>query len=464
MILDGILEPLELLEVLKEGRRDEFKGLLRTQPETVLDAAFEDATRDERLEFLRLMPVERAANTFTDLSLEDQKNFLPDLSPDRIRVMGAFFGPDEMADLLGELESDADARAYLISSLPPTLAKSALELELYPDDDAGGMMTPEFVAVREGWSVGHAIQFLRQAADHAETVQNLYLVNATGQLRGIIPLQALITAPAMAKVEDLARLEIIFAKTDTDQEEVSRLMRDYDLAVMPIVDESGVLKGIVTIDDVIDVLEEEATDDIYKGAAIQGGEFEYRSASPFLLWRKRIGWLLILFVTESLTANVIGAYDGLIKAAPLLAVYLPTLIGTGGNTGSQSATLVIRAIALGEIRGRDALRVMFKELGAGLLIGATIGIVAFVRIVLFRRNQGLGLALTAAISMFLIAIFANITGALLPILFKKLKVDPALTSSPFLATIMDATGLLIYFGLAQFLINAGIYQLDPIKP
>ena len=460
MILEGtVLEPLELLEVLKEGRRDEFKGLLRTQPETVVDAAFEEASRDERLEFLRLMPVERAANTFTDMSLEEQSDFLTDLSSDRIRVMGAFFGPDEMADLLGELENNTDARAYLISSLPPTLAKSALELELYPDDDAGGMMTPEFVAVREGWSVGHCIQFLRQAADHAETVQNLYLVNANGQLRGVIPLQALITAPAMAKVEDLVRLEIIFAKTDTDQEEVARLMRDYDLAVMPIVDESGVLKGIVTIDDVIDVLEEEATDDIYKGVAIQGGEFEYRSASPFLLWRKRIGWLLILFVTESLTANVIGSYEKLIAAAPLLSVYLPTLIGTGGNTGSQSATLVIRALALGEIRGRDALRVLLKEFGTGLLIGGTIGVIAFLRITIFRSNQGIGLAITAALSMFIIAIFANITGALLPILFKKLKVDPALTSSPFLATVMDATGLLIYFSIAQLLIQAG-FRLD----
>ena len=454
MILEGItLEPRELLEVLKEGRRDEFKGLLRTQPETVLDAAFEDATRDERLEFLRLMPVERAANTFTDLSLEDQKNFLPDLSPDRIRVMGAFFGPDEMADLLGELESDTDARAYLISSLPPTLAKSALELELYPDDDAGGMMTPEFVAVREGWSVGHAIQFLRQAADHAETVQNLYLVNANGQLRGIIPLQALITAPAMAKVEDLARLEIIFAKTDTDQQEVARLMRDYDLAVMPIVDESGVLKGIVTIDDVIDVLEEEATEDIYKGAAMEGSEIDYLRTSPVALWRKRVLWLAGLSISEFLTVSVNGNFAGLVKEHSVLTFFTAALIGTGGNTGSQSAVLVIRAISQGQIRGRDAIKVMFKEFNTGLLLGITLAVFAFVRVWLVYSSAGLGVALAVSLAVLAIVLVANIVGALLPIAFFKLKIDPAVTSSPFLATIMDATGLLIYFSIAQVVLR-----------
>jgi magnesium transporter len=450
MILEGtVLEPLELLEVLKEGRRDEFKSLLRTQPETVLDAAFDEASRDERLEFLRLMPVERAANTFTDLSLEDQSDFLPDLSNDRIRVMGAFFGPDEMADLLGELESDADARAYLIASLPPTLAKSALELELYPDDDAGGMMTPEFVAVREGWSVGHAIQFLRQAADHAETVQNLYLVNANGQLRGIIPLQALITAPAMAKVEDLARLEIIFAKTDTDQQEVARLMRDYDLAVMPIVDESGVLKGIVTIDDVIDVLEEEATEDIYKGAAMEGSEIDYLRTSPVMLWRKRVLWLAGLSISEFLTVAVNGRFGPLTTKYHLLTYFTAALIGTGGNTGSQSAVLIIRAISQGQIRGRDSLRVLVKEFSTGLLLGVTLAVFAFFRVYLVYPDAGIAIALAVSLAVLAIVLTANIVGALLPIAFHKLKIDPAVTSSPFLATIMDATGLLIYFSIAQ---------------
>lgn len=454
---DTILEPSELLEILRETvfdpqRRDKFKRLLRTQPEPIVDAAFEEASREERLEFLRLMPVERAATTFTDLPIPAQADYLPDLAPDRLRVMGAFIGPDEVADLLGELGDDP-RRDYLLNSLPPTLAKSARELEHYDEDEAGGIMTPEYVALREGTTVTQAIAFLRQAVDHAETVTNLYLVNAKGQLSGVIQLQSLVTAAPNARVDDLARREIIFARTDTDQEEVARLMRDYDLAVLPVVDADGVLKGIVTIDDVLDVVQEEATEDIYRGAAMEGSEIEYRAASPLLLWRKRIGWLLILFVTESLTANVISAYDKLIAAAPLLAVYLPTLIGTGGNTGSQSATLVIRAIALGQIRGRDALRVLVKEFGAGLLIGLTIGVVAFFRIVIFRSQQGVGLAVTAAVSMFFIAIFANITGALLPLLFKKLKIDPALTSSPFLATVMDATGLLIYFNIAKFVLK-----------
>lgn len=436
----------QLLEVLRNGESAAFKALLRAQPERVVDEAFEGATRDEKVQFLRLMPVERASATFSDLPLREQADLLRDLPSDRLRLMGAFLGPDEVADLLGELP--AEEREGLLGALPPTLAQKALDLARYPDDDAGGLMTPEFVALREGVGVRQALEFLRRAADHAETVHNLFVVDADGVLVGTLPLERLLTAAPDARVGDLARRDVIFARTDTDQEEVARLMRDYDLNVLPVVDAHGVLKGIVTVDDVLDVVQEEATEDIYKGAAMEGSEIDYRAASPLQLWRKRIGWLLILFLTESLTANVISHYDRLVALVPALAIYFPTLIGTGGNTGSQSATLVVRALATGQLRGRDSLRVLLKEFGAGLLIGLTIGTIAFLRIVLFRREQGVGLAFTAALAMTLIAVFANVTGALLPLLFQKLKVDPALTSSPFLATVMDATGLLIYFNIA----------------
>lgn len=447
------LTPSELLDVLHGGDSAHFKSLLRSLPEPVVDEAFEHASPDERAQFLRLMPVERAASTFTDRPLAEQARLLPDLPPDRLRLMGAFIGPDEVADLLGELSGDEAARSRLLASLPSTLANSARALEHYPDDDAGGLMTPEFVALREGVTVKGALDFLRRAADQAETVHNLFVVDAGGALTGTLPLERLLTARPEQRIGELARHDVIFARTDTDQEEVARLMRDYDLGVLPVVDASGVLRGIVTVDDVLDVVQEEATEDIYRGAAMEGSEIDYPAASPTLLWRKRIGWLLILFVTESLTANVISHYDRLVAAVPALAIYFPTLIGTGGNTGSQSATLVVRALATGQIRGRDTLRVLVKEFGAGLLIGLSIGVIAFARIALFRRSQGLGLALTAALAMTLIAIFANLTGALLPLLFQRLKVDPALTSSPFLATVMDATGLLIYFNVAIWVLR-----------
>ena len=450
---EAVLEPAELLEVLREGHRDDFKGLLRAQPEPVVDAAFEEAARDERLEFLRLMPVERAATTFTDLPLEVQADYLMDLPRDRLRLMGAFIGPDEVADLLGELGTDAEQREYLLGSLPMTLARSAVELEKYPEDDAGGLMTPEYVALREGWTVTQSISFLRQAADHAETVSKLFLVNAAGQLTGTIFLQTLVTAAPNARVDDLAEREVIYAQTDTDQEEVARLMRDYDLSVMPIVDENGVLKGIVTIDDVVDVLEEEATEDIYKGVAMEGSEIDYLRASPVLLWRKRVFWLAALSVSEFLTANVISSYEGALQKQAILAAFIPALIGAGGNTGSQSAILVVRAIATGQIRGRDAFRVMLKEFGTGFLLGVALSLFAYLRVSLFYREAGPQVALTVAAAIFVIIIVANIIGGLLPILFYKLKVDPAVTSSPFLATLMDATGLIIYFTIARVVLG-----------
>jgi magnesium transporter len=382
---ETVLEPRELLEVLRAGERLEFKALLRSQPETVVDAAFEEATFEERVEFLRLMPVERAAHGFTDLSLVEQVAVLPELAPDRIRVMGAFIGPDEIADLLQEL-SDSSTREYLLNALPPTLASSALGLLQYAEDDAGGMMTPEFVAVKEGWTVQHTLSFLRQAAEQAETVGNLFLVDAGGRLTGVVPLQALVTAAPSARVEDLARRDLIYAKTDTDQEEVARLMRDYDLLVMPIVDDAGVLKGIVTIDDVVDVIQEEATEDIYKGAAMEGSEIDYLRSNPFELWRKRVFWLMALSISEFLTVNVSSSYEGLIARQAVLSNFIAALIGTGGNTGSQSAVLIIRALSQGQLRGRDTLRVFRKEFITGLLLGSTLALLAFVRTKFFYAN------------------------------------------------------------------------------
>jgi magnesium transporter len=449
---ETVLEPRELLEVLRAGERLEFKALLRSQPETVVDAAFEEANFEERLEFLRLMPVERAASSFTDLSMPEQSAVVPELAPDRIRVMGAFFGPDEIADLLQEL-GDSSAREYLLNALPPTLASSALELLQYEEDDAGGMMTSEFVAVKEGWTVQHALQFLRQAADQAETVTNLFLVDAQGRLTGVVPLQSLVTAAPSARVDDLARREVIYAKTDTDQEQVARLMRDYDLAVMPIVDETGVLKGIVTIDDVVDVIEEEATEDIYKGAAMEGSEIDYLRTNPLEMWRKRVFWLMALSLSEFLTVNVTGSFEDLLSKQAALSFFIAALIGTGGNTGSQSAVLIIRALSQGQLRGRDTLRVFVKELITGLMLGVTLAIFAYVRARFFYADTSSDIALTVAAAIFAIVVAANIIGALLPIGFHKLKIDPALTSSPFIATIMDATGLLIYFSIARVVLG-----------
>jgi magnesium transporter len=230
-------------------------------------------------------------------------------------------------------------------------------------------------------------------------------------------------------------------------------MRDYDLNVMPVVDENGVVKGIITIDDVIDVIEEEATEDIYKGAAMEGSEIDYLRTSPFTLWRKRVLWLAALSISEILTVSVNSSYENLLTQQIILQSYIAALIGTGGNTGSQSAVLIIRAISQGQIRGRDAFKVLAKEFSTGLLLGITLAIFAFIRVLVLKSDAGTPIALTIALAVFAIVFTANIVGAMLPIAFYKLKIDPALTSSPFLATIMDATGLLIYFNIAKLVLG-----------
>ncbi|HEX2865274.1 MAG TPA: magnesium transporter [Deinococcales bacterium] len=441
----------QLLEVLRAGELGEFKRLLRALPEAVVDRAFEDALRDERVEFLRLMPVERAATTFTDLRIAEQVDLVTDLPSDRLRLMGAFMGPDEVADLLGHLENEPECLQHVTRSLHPSLVEKARDLMRYEEDEAGGLMTPDLVALREGASVQQALAFLRQNAETAETISHLYLVDPQNRLTGVLPLRSLLVSRPEASVSDLARRDVISARTDTDQEEVVRLMRDYDLTALPVVDENGVLKGIVTIDDVLDVAEEEASEDMYKSMAIQGTDLDYLHATPGTLWRRRVLWLAALSISEFLTANVIKGYEGELAAQTALAAFIPALIGTGGNTGSQSAILVVRAIATGQLRGRDAWRVLLKELGTGLLLGVSLAAFAYVRVALIFGKANVALAV--AIAMFAIIVVANIVGGLLPIAFSKLKIDPAVTSSPFLATLMDATGLIIYFNVARLVLK-----------
>jgi magnesium transporter len=452
-MLQETMTPAALLQLVREAERDIVKAELRRQPETVLDAAFEEADRAERLVFLRLMPVERAASTFTDLPLSEQADVLPDIPTDRLRLMGAFIGPDEVADLLSELADDTERRQYLLMSLPKTLAQSAQELEQYEDDDAGGIMTPEYVAVREEMSVQQAIVFLRSAVGQAETITNLYLLRQDGVLVGTLPLQSLVTAPAERRLGDLAHREVICVHPDTDQETVARLMRDYDLNVLPVVDDHNVLKGIITIDDVVDVIEEEATEDFYKGAGMEGSEIEYLRTSPWELWQKRVLWLALLSVSELLTVMVNANYEKLLLSQIVLQSYTAALIGTGGNTGSQSAVLIIRAISQGQLRGRDAWHVLVKEFSTGLLLGITLAVFAFGRVMVFNSKAGLLVAIAVSLAVFFIVVVANVVGAMLPLLFSKLKIDPALTSSPFLATIMDATGLFIYFNIAKVVLG-----------
>uniref|UniRef100_UPI00257F43B3 magnesium transporter n=1 Tax=Oceanithermus sp. TaxID=2268145 RepID=UPI00257F43B3 len=296
------------------------------------------------------------------------------------------------------------------------------------------------------------LQFLRRAAPDAETVYYLYVLDDEGHLVGVLSLRDLIVADPSMRVAEIMNPDVIHVTTGTDQEEVARVMADYDLTVVPVTDDAGRLVGIVTIDDVIDVLEEEATEDIHRLGAVDAPELVYSRSSPWELWSARARWLVILIVTGMFTSTILAGFSSVLEATTALAFYIPVLLGTGGNTGNQSSTLIVRALATRDIDLSDWPHVLFKELGVGVLLGLTLSALIALKVAL---DGFLGVTPVVALALFLLVIVANLAGALLPIALEKLGLDPALISNPLIATISDVSGLVIYLSVARVLLGTG---------
>ena len=406
---------------------------------------------EERSVAVGHISLERAAELVSNLSEEEQPELLGSLSPSRLAEVLEELSPDDLADTLQVLEAHDPSQVEGVKSLlgPETLAVADALVE-YDEEEAGGLMTPEFVSVRASMTAGQVLQFLRRAHPGAETIYCLYVVDSVNRLIGVMSLRDLIVSDPDSPVADIMDGDVVKTHTDTDQEDVARLMADYDFSVLPVVDVEGHLVGIVTVDDVLDVLEEEATEDIHRlGAAPI--DIDYVRANPWLLFRKRASWLVLLVVSMTLTFNVITYYETIIQEVVILAAFIPLLIGTGGNVGSQVATLVVRALATRELELRDYAKVLVKEIGTGMLLGVAFGVFMTLYVVIFRAEPRIALAL--GITMVLISFTANLVGASLPFLFRRIGIDPALTSSPAITTVMDVLGLLIYFRVVIWIVG-----------
>lgn len=413
---------------------------------------------DERVRALPHISSEKTAELLSYLAEEEQPDLLQALpTPELARVLEEL-SPDDLADTLQVLEARSPEQIHQVKALlGPETRAVADALVGYDEEEAGGIMTPEFVSIRASMTAAQVLQFLRRVHPNAETIYYLYVVDATNRLRGVLSLRDLIVSPPDTRVADIMDPDVVSTRTDTDQEDVARLIADYDFSVLPVVDPAGRLVGIVTVDDVLDVVEEEATEDIHRlGAAPV--DIDYVRASPWLLFRKRASWLVLLVVSMTLTFNVIAHYDAIIEEVVILAAFIPLLIGTGGNVGSQVATLVVRALATRELELRDYKKVLWKEMRTGLLLGGAFGLFITFYVSFFRAEPRIAVAL--GITMVLISFTANLVGASLPFLFRRFGIDPALTSSPGITTVMDVVGLLIYFRvviwiLAPLLQSAG---------
>jgi magnesium transporter len=394
-----------------------------------------------------------AADVLVELDDDVRENFLASLTSKEIAEHIDNMDSDDAADVIAELP-DKLQDEVLSQMEDSEQASDIVDLLNYDENTAGGLMATELVRVHVNSNAIECVREIRAQADAVENIYAIYVVDDDEKLVGVLPLKKLIISPKDSKVADIYDPKIISVKTNTDAEEVANLMDKYNLVVLPVVDSLGRLVGRITIDDVVDVRREEETEDVQKMGAMEALEEPYMS-TPFLqMIRKRVGWLIILFLGETLTATAMAFFEDQIAKAVILALFIPLIISSGGNSGSQASTLIIRALALGEITVRDWWKIVKKEFSTGLVIGVILGIIGFARVGLwsyFISSYGphwMLIACTVGCSLVGVVMWGTLMGSLLPLALKRLGLDPAVSSAPFVATLVDVTGLIIYFTLS----------------
>jgi magnesium transporter len=414
---------------------------------------------EERLESFGFLDPEEGEEFFLELRTADQLAIVLDAPPALRRSLLRLLAPDDAADLLQE--AAAEDRPGLLALLPPTTRREVTALLAYEEDEAGGLMSPRFARVRPDMTVDEAIGYLRmQARLSVETINYAYVLDFGQHLEGVISLRELFMAPGDKAIFEVMHTEdLVTVSEDTDQEAVSQLLSRSGLIALPVVDAEGRMKGIVTLDDIVDVVEEEATEDIQKMGGSEALDAPYLQVSLLQMIKKRAGWLAVLFLGELLTATAMGYYEEEIARAVVLAVFIPLIISSGGNSGSQATTLIIRALALSEVRLRDWWRVFRRELLAGLALGGILGVLGFARVMIAQAGFGtygenaVAVGLTVSASLLGVVLLGTLAGSSLPFLFRRLGFDPASASAPFVATLVDVAGLVIYFSLASLLLR-----------
>ena len=417
-----------------------------------------DLPEDDQVIIFRVLPHDLAADVFEYLGIEEQQRLLRAMAHEQVVGILNEMAPDDRTALLEELPSDAARK--LIRFLTPEERRVATALLGYPEESVGRLMTPDFIAVKEDWTVQQVLDYIRAYGHDSETLNVIYVVNDQGKLIDDIRMREFLLQPLSSSVRDLMQETFVALNVTDSQHDALNAFRKYDRTALPVIDSNGVLLGIVTIDDMLDVAEQEATEDIQKIGGMEALEEPYTTI-PFLrMVKKRASWLIILFLGEMLTATAMQGYNSEIERAAILAMFLPLIISSGGNSGSQATTLVIRAMALGELRLRDWFRVVRKELLSGLSLGLILGTIGFFRISLWQYLHIFDygkyhwlVAVTVGVALVGVVLWGTISGAMLPFLLRRCGLDPATSSAPFVATLVDVTGLVIYFNVALLILR-----------
>ncbi len=447
MRLASLLGP-DLKQILKEDP-DQVRELLdEIHPEDLADLVGE-LDPDEAGELLARMPAEDAAPIFERLDEHEQEELVEQMPPQSVAEIASEMAADDRADLFSALPDAMGEQLFQeLQKVDPEAAQEVREIEKWPETSAGHLMTTDYVAVNERVRVSEALELVRQRArDREEFVYVVYVVDR-GRLMGLVSLRELLIARPEQGIAEVMRTNVISVPPTMDQEEVARRMAKYDLNVMPVVAEDGKLLGVITIDDIIDVLVQEQTEDVQKIGAVEPLDVPYFQTSFLTFIKKRAGWLVILFVEEFFTQTALRYYDPIMEAVKGALLYVPLLISSGGNSGSQSSTLVIRGLALGEVKLRDWWRILLREFAMGLVLGCIIAAIAMGRVLMYP-DQTFLFALTVGITVLFIIIAGCTVGAMLPIVLKRVGIDPATSSTPFIASLVDTMGVIIYAHVAS---------------
>lgn len=439
-------------------RLDESQNEKQLQDSDALREKWADLSADDRLN--AFMNLERAAaeDFFLTLKTDEQAELLVSLPVFERRFWLRILPPDDLADLIQEFEPEL--RYAMLAELDPRLGKEVAALLAYAEDQAGGLMNPRFARIRPDMQVGEALRYLRkQAHENLENLRFIYVLDRDQKLLGAVSLREIFLAPDQKLVQDIMRTNLVVANENMDQEALKQLFASHGLIAIPIVDSSGRMKGIVTADDIVEVVEEEATEDIQRMAGVEALDAPYLKIDMASMIKKRGGWLVILFFGEMFTATAMSYFEHELERALVLALFIPLIISSGGNSGSQASTLVVRAMALGEVRLRDWSRVLGREIVVGAALGLILGSFGLLRIILWpNRNSVYGehfflVGLSVAVSLVGVVLWGSLSGSMLPFVLRKCKLDPATASAPFVATLVDVVGLIIYFTTASFILR-----------
>lgn len=442
----------ELYELVEQKNFRKLRDILIQMNEVDISEFLDMLENEKSTIVFRMLPKEISSEVFAGMDSDTQEHIINAITDQELSLIIEDLFVDDAVDILEELPANVVKR--VLKNAKPHTRNLINQFLMYDENSAGSIMTAEFIDLKKTMTVEAAFARIRKIALGMETIYTCYVTDGLKKLQGVISVKSLILSDPQVRIEDIMETEVISVTTTDDRETAANLFAKYDLLALPVVDHENRLVGIVTVDDAVDVINEEATEDFQKMAAMSPSDKPYLKTGVMSLAKNRIVWLLVLMISAMVTGTVLQKYEHAFAAFPLLVTFIPMLTDTGGNAGSQSSTLIIRGMALSEIRPRDFVRVLWKELRVSMVVGAVLSIVNYLRLIIMYPGNEM-VALTVVISLFATVIIAKTIGSMLPIVAKLLKADPALMAAPVITTLVDAFALIFYFSVAQKLLNIG---------